>query len=107
MMVRPKEGDRRQDAAKVDHVVDENASPSDVPDDTSLKIATEVEQTVGVRGPAIWFGFGLLALAGVALILLVLQLLYGGAGTEVQPGTPTVEPQAVPKVTTTPAPDAP
>jgi hypothetical protein len=106
-MARPEPGDGQKDAAKVDYLVDDNASPIDVPDDTSLRVATEVEQTVGATGPANWSRFGLLALAAVVLILLVLQWLYGGAGTQVQPGTPTVAPQAAPEVTTKPAPDAP
>ena len=81
------------DVASVDYLVDENASPIDVPDGSMLKVATEVEQTVGATGPTNWWRMGLIALGLVALLLLALQLLGGGAGTDMVPGTPVVAPQ--------------
>jgi hypothetical protein len=86
--------------AKVDTLVDENGYKVDVPDDTSLKIATEVEQVTGATGPTSWWRMGLLGLGIVAAILLVLQLLNGNTGTAMIPGTPTAAPQTT--VTTGP-----
>jgi hypothetical protein len=106
-MAAPDDGDGRRAAAKLAPAVNENASPVDGPEDAGLKMATEVEQTVGVKGPINWYRLGLLALGALALILLVVQMRYGGAGTAVLPGTPTVVPQAGTEVTITPAPDAP
>jgi len=80
--------------AKVDTLVDENGYKVDVPDDTSLKIATGVEQTVGATGPTNWWRFGLIGMGIVAAILLALQLLGGNTGTEMIPGTPTAAPQS-------------
>jgi len=85
--------------AKVDTLVDENGNKIDVPDDTSLKIATEVEQVTGATGPTNWWRMGLIGIAIVAAILLVLQMLGGNTGTEMIPGTPTAAPQSQ---TTTP-----
>lgn len=79
--------------AKVDTLVDENGAPVAVPDDTSLKVATDLEQTVGATGPTNWWRYGLVGLGIVAAILLVLQLLGGNTGTEMIPGTPTAAPQ--------------
>jgi hypothetical protein len=79
--------------AKVDTLVDENGARVQVPDDTSLKVATEVEQTVGATGPTNWWRLGLVGLGIVAAILLALQLLGGNTGTEMIPGTPTAAPQ--------------
>ena len=80
--------------AKVDTLVDENGNKVDVPDDTSLKIATEVEQVTGATGPANWWRVGLIALGIVAAIVLALPLLGGNTGTEMIPGTPTAAPQS-------------
>lgn len=79
--------------AKVDALVDENGSRIDMPADTSLKVATGVEQTVGATGPTNWWRVGLIGLGIVAAILLMLQLLGGNTGTEMIPGTPTAAPQ--------------
>jgi hypothetical protein len=79
--------------AEVDFLVDENGQKLDLPDDTTLKVATEVEQTVGGTGPTAWWRYGLVALLIVAAILLALQLLGGNTGTAVIPGTPTAAPQ--------------
>jgi hypothetical protein len=80
--------------AKVDTLVDENGSRVDVPDDSSLGVATEAQQTVGATGPTNWWRIGMLGIAIMAAILLVLQLMGGNTGTEMIPGTPTAAPQA-------------
>ena len=64
-----------------------------MPDDSTLKMATGVEQTIGGTGPTAWWRYGLVALAVIAVILLGLQLLGGNRGTDVIPGTPTTAPQ--------------
>jgi anti-sigma-K factor RskA len=79
--------------AKVDTLVDENGYKVDVADDTSLKIATDVEQITGATGPTNWWRMGLIAVGIVAAILLALQLMGGNTGTEMIPGTPTGAPQ--------------
>ncbi len=79
--------------AEVDFLVDENGNPVDVSDDTTLKVATNVEQTVGATGPTNWWRMGLIALGIVAAILLGLQMLAGNPGTDVVPGTPTAATQ--------------
>ncbi|HWA19343.1 MAG TPA: hypothetical protein VG757_10130 [Devosia sp.] len=84
---------KNADVAQVDYLVDENGQKLDVPNDTTLKIATDVEQTVGGTGPTAWWGYGLVALLIVAAILLALQLLGGNGGTNMIPGTPTTAPQ--------------
>lgn len=88
-----KEETRGPAVAKVDTLVDENGTPVRVPDDSTLKVATDVEQTVGATGPTNWWRLGLVGLGIVAAILLVLQLLGGNTGTEMIPGTPTAAPQ--------------
>jgi hypothetical protein len=80
-------------ASSVDYLVDENASPLDVPDDSKIRPADEFEETVGATGPTNWWRIGLIALGIVAAILLVLQLLQGTPGTDVQPGTPVAAPE--------------
>ena len=79
--------------AEVDFLVDENGQKLDLPDDTTLKVATGVEQTVGGTGPTAWWRYGLVALLIVAAILVALQFLGGNTGTAVIPGTPTAAPQ--------------
>jgi hypothetical protein len=83
---------RSRTVAEVDYLVDENGARLEVPDDTSLKVATDIEQSVGGTGPANWWRLGLAALAVIVVVILVMQLAGGGApGTDVQPGTPTAE----------------
>lgn len=83
---------RSRTVAEVDYLVDENGAPLDVPDNSALKFATDVEQTLGSTGPANWWRLGLALLAAIVVIILVMQLIGGGApGTDVQPGTPTAE----------------
>jgi anti-sigma-K factor RskA len=85
--------EREPVVAKVDTLVDENGYKVDVSDDTSLKIATDVEQVTGATGPTNWWRMGLIAVGIVAAILLALQLMGGNTGTEMIPGTPTAAPQ--------------
>ena len=59
---------RDRGVAQVDFLVDENGSRVDVPDDTTLKVATDVEQTVGATGPTNWWRLGVIALAVIALV---------------------------------------
>lgn len=82
-------------AASVDYLVDENASVVDVPDDSTIRPAGELEETIGATGPTNWWMIGLIGLGIVAAILLLLQLLSGTPGTNVQPGTPTAAPETV------------
>ncbi len=84
---------REPKVAKVDRLVDENGAEVEVPEDSALKVATDVEQTVGATGPTNWWRLGLIALAIVAAILLALQLMGGNTGTDVIPGTPVAAPQ--------------
>ncbi len=81
----------RPTTASVDRLVDENASPINIPDNSGLRSAHGVEESVGATGPTNWWRMGLLALAIVVAILFVLQLLNGAPGTDVQPGTPVSE----------------
>lgn len=84
------------DVAKVDHLVDENASRIDVPDNSGIRVAGEHEASVGGTGPTNWWLYGLVALAIVVAFLLVLQVFSGAPGTDVQPGTPTSQPVTEP-----------
>jgi hypothetical protein len=79
--------------AQVDHLIDENGSRVVVEDNSSLKIAAEMEPVVGGTSPTNWWRAGLVALFIVAAILLVLNLLNGNRGTDMIPGTPVAAPQ--------------
>jgi hypothetical protein len=78
--------------ATVDYLIDENASVIDVPDGSVLVPTKDVEQTIAATAPTTWWQVALIALGIVAAILLVLQLLGGSPGTDVQPGTPVAAP---------------
>jgi hypothetical protein len=80
--------------ASVDYLVDENASPVDVPDGSILAPSDDVEETIGATAPTAWWQMALIGLGIVAAILLILQLLGGNPGTDVQPGTPVAAPAA-------------
>jgi hypothetical protein len=90
-MAEPREVHSPQ-AAKVDYLVDENASRVDVPDGSGLKVAGEHDATVGATGPTNWWLYGLIALAIIVALLLVLQIFSGAPGTDMQPGSPTSAP---------------
>jgi hypothetical protein len=79
--------------AQVDNLVDERGYKIPVGDDTSIKIANEMEPVVGGTGPTNWWRAGLIALFIVAAMLLILQLLNGNRQTEMIPGTPVTAPQ--------------
>jgi len=85
--------DRREpEEAKVDHLVDENGSRVDVPDDSALKMADDLDPSVGATSPTNWWLYGLIGLAIVVVILFALQLLGNAPGSDVEPGTPVSEP---------------
>ncbi|WP_423067161.1 hypothetical protein [Devosia sp. CN2-171] len=86
---------RAPEVAKIDRLIDENAAPLEVPADSALRLTDDVEKTVGATGPTAWWRAGLVALGIVAAILLIFQLMMGGAGTDVAPGTPTTAPDQV------------
>jgi hypothetical protein len=86
------------EVAKVDYLIDENASRLNVPDDSGIRRTDDPEREVGATGPANWMRYGLIALGIVALLLLLMQLLGGGGvpTTDVVPGTPTTPPVSTP-----------
>ena len=72
----------------------------DTPDlDTQRTVAGRVRPT----GPAGWWRWGLVVLAALVFVLIVAQILQGGApgGTDVVPGTPVVAPDVPPPVAPT------
>ncbi len=86
--------------AQVDNMIDERGYKIPVNDDSSIKIASELDPAVGGTGPTNWWRYGLVALFVVAALLLGLQLLNGNRGTDMIPGTPVAAPQGT--TTTTP-----
>lgn len=82
----------RKKAASVDYLVDENGAPLDVPDGSTVRPARNDEESVGSTGPTNWWGYGLIALAAIALVLVLMQVFSGSPGTDVQSGTPVAEP---------------
>jgi hypothetical protein len=82
----------RKKAASVDYLVDENGAPLDVPDGSTVRPARNDEESVGSTGPTNWWGYGLIALAAIALVLVLMQVFSGSPGTNVQSGTPVAEP---------------
>ena len=86
--------------AQVDNMVDENGSRVSVPSDSELKVAREEEATVGSTGPTNWWLYGLIALAIVIAIILVLQMINGAPGTDVQPNSPSSAPVVEPAAPT-------
>ena len=79
--------------SKVDRLIGENAAPIEVPEDAALRLVDDVEATAASAGPTAWWRVGLIALGIVAAILLIFQLMMGGTGTNVVPGTPTTAPE--------------
>jgi hypothetical protein len=77
------------ETAKVDFLVDENGSRIELPhENEGIRGARDSESTIGGTGPTNWWRLGLVLLGLIALVLLVLQLVNGGARTDVVPGTP-------------------
>jgi hypothetical protein len=84
-------GQRIREVAKVDFLVDENGMRVNLPEgDTGLRAAGDPERAVGSTGPASRWWLGLIAVGIVALVLLGMQFLNGGARTVV-PATPAVQ----------------
>ena len=79
--------------AQVDYIPDERGYKIPVGEDTSLKVAADMEPVVGGSSPTNWWRAGLIALFIVAAILLVLNFLNGNRGTDMIPGTPVAAPQ--------------
>lgn len=71
----------------------DNPRPADDLQDELLAVETSVEQATGVRGPVNWWQSGLIALGILAALLLIMQIMGGGAGTDVVSGTPVVQSQ--------------
>jgi len=94
-------------AARVDYLVDENGSRVNLPDDAGVRPTGDTEAAVGATGPSSWWRLGIIAVALLALALLIIQMLNGGAGTAVAPDSPTVMPQAIEPPQSAPAADAP
>jgi hypothetical protein len=80
-------------SARVDSLVDETGARVDVPENSTVRPSGDTERAIGATSPAGWWHWGLVALGAVALVLLLLQLLGGTPGTDVQPGTPVAAPQ--------------
>jgi len=93
--VTPANPQGRPTVARVDYLVDENGAKLDVADDSELGVTHDLERSVGSTAPTAWWQIGLIGLGIVALILLVLQIFGGTPGTNVQPGTPVAQDQAV------------
>lgn len=88
---------RGVESAKVDFLVDEKGSRIELPQENEgIRGARDRDPTVGGTGPTNWWRLGLVVIAAIALVLLVMQMMSGGARTDVVPGTPT-----------TPGPEAP
>ena len=79
--------------AQVDYIPDERGYKIPIGEDTSLKVASEMEPVVGGTSPTNWWRAGLIALFIVAAILLVLNFFNGNRGTDMIPGTPVAAPQ--------------
>ena len=91
------EAPRGVESAKVDFLVDEKGSRIELPhEDEGIRGARDSEAAIGATGPSNWWRIGLVVLGAIALVLLVMQMMSGGARTDVVPGTPT-----------TPGPEAP
>lgn len=76
--------------AKVDFLVDENASKIEVPAGSDLRPTGDVEAAMGATSPTSWWLYGLVAIAIVAAIVLAMQMFSGGS---TQPAAP-VAPQS-------------
>ena len=66
---------RRPKAAQVDQVIDENGMPIALPENSSLRVTRDVEETIGATGPTNWWQLGLIGIGIVVVILLGFQLL--------------------------------
>ncbi|MBE7734575.1 hypothetical protein [Devosia faecipullorum] len=88
----PKLDGKVRETARVDFLVDENGSRIELPDDSAIRVAGEHETSLGGTGPTNWWLYGMIALAIIIALLLVLQMISGAPGTDMQPGSPTSAP---------------
>ncbi|MGV8856599.1 MAG: hypothetical protein ACOH2L_18400 [Devosia sp.] len=84
--------------ADVDALIDENGSRIEVPEDSEIKVAGEHDATIGATGPTNWWLYGLGALAIIIAIVLLMQVISGAPGSDVQPGSPVAAPVVEPAV---------
>ena len=75
--------------AQVDQVIDENGIPIALPEDSSLQVTRDVEETIGSTGPTNWWKRGLIAVGIVVVILLAFQLLASANRAPVSAPTAT------------------
>ena len=80
--------------ADVNYVIDEKASRIKLEDNQTIAPARPGEPAIASTGPTNWWRTALLALAGLALVIVLLQVLGGPASTDVVPGTPVSSPTA-------------
>lgn len=66
---------RTPKVARVDQLIDENGQPIALPENTTLAVTRDVEETVGGTGPTNWWKRGLIGVGIVVVILLGFQLL--------------------------------
>jgi hypothetical protein len=72
----------------------EKVTPPETVSDELLEVETRAEQVTHMPGPGGWWRLGLLALGALILLLLIFQIVGGGAGTAVMPdGSVTETPQ--------------
>lgn len=81
----------RPKVARVDQLMDENGQPISLPENSTLQVTRDVEETIGATGPTNWWQLGLIGIGIVVLILLGFQLLAGN----------TRAPATAPQATTT------
>jgi hypothetical protein len=74
----PREPKPEEETDPEEFMLLEEDSQLGVPDDAALQVETAVEQVVHDGGPAAWWRLGMLALAALALVLLVMQIISGG-----------------------------
>lgn len=90
MMEQDRHEPRTPSAAAADPTATSRMS---VPEAATIRPASERPPLAG-GSPAHWWRAGIIAVATVAALLFVLQMLGGWPGTDVQPGTPVAEPQS-------------
>lgn len=66
---------RTPKVARVDQLIDENGQPIALPENSTLRVTRDVEETVGGTGPTNWWKRGLIGVGIVVVILLGFQLL--------------------------------
>ncbi|OEO29058.1 hypothetical protein VW23_027280 [Devosia insulae DS-56] len=72
--------------------MDENGQPISLPENSTLAVTRDVEETIGGTGPTNWWKRGLIAVGIVVVILLGFQLLAGNTRSPVTaPATTTAQ----------------